>query len=132
MALWMVGLGYEEYDWESQLGGIENLQFDIETGNIEPMSVLGRLLTFHGLPFPPRTFQSGLSCTCPPTSFRDIRDAHYEGLLRTAKAYRRDWEVDILVRTRTENEALAAVSIEAMHTSKRSFLRRGLGDPGPC
>ena len=57
MALWLFGLGYGGLANETKKSArIEKLEHEIENGNLQAMSELGRLLTFHGLPFPPRGF----------------------------------------------------------------------------
>ena len=53
MAAWLVGLGYEGFNWSSGDDGFKRLLDSIELGELNPMPALERLFRRHLLEWPP-------------------------------------------------------------------------------
>ncbi|QDZ25696.1 hypothetical protein HOP50_18g82370 [Chloropicon primus] len=53
MAAWLVGLGYEGFEWSSGEEGFNRLLDSIESGTLNPMPALARLFHRHMLEWPP-------------------------------------------------------------------------------
>ena len=93
------------------------------------MSELGRLLKFHGLPFPPRGFaKPGVTCNAGPKGFRRNHNRYYESILTRAKAHRRIWEMQILNWMKEESDELAETALGLMKRSDKELIELILND----
>ena len=108
---------------------IEKLKHEIESGNLQAMSELGRLLKFHGLPFPPRGFAlPGIACNAGPKGFRRRHNCRFERILARAKAHRRIWEMQILNWMKEESEEVAKIALGLMKRSDEELIKLILND----